>query len=162
MLARRAYSVAEMRRALARKFPGSDAPGEVIALLCAQGYLDDRKTAEQLASSLARNRRFGRHRVRRELKARLLDYHFIEPAIARAFEETDEHASLALHLDRKLRTLRPPLTSQKLASLCQSLLRRGFSSGDIIKMIRSRPELSPVADEVAVSDLEIKEGEIAQ
>jgi len=156
MLARRPYSVAEMRRALERKFPGSDAAGEVVARLRSQGYLDDKKTAEQLASSLARNRHFGPHRIRRELKARLLDYRFIEPAIARAFEETDERASLERLLDRKLRTLKRPLTRQKLASLCQTLLRRGFSSGDIIKTMRSRPELRPIAEDADLSDLEVE------
>lgn len=156
MLARRPYSVAEMRRTLGRKFPGADAVSEVVARLRAQGYLDDRKTAEQLASSLARNRRFGRHRVRRELKARLLDYRFIEPAIERAFEETDERASLELLLGRKLRTLKLPLTRQKLASLCQTLLRRGFSSGDIIKAVHARPELRPIAGDADISDLEVE------
>jgi regulatory protein len=154
MLARRAYSVAEMRRALARKFPGSDATGEVIALLRAQGYLDDRKTAEQLASSLARNRRFGRHRVRRELKARLLDYRFIEPAIARAFEETDERALLEDLLTRKIRALHLPLSRARVASLCRSLLRQGFAAGDIMKAVQSRRELRPVAGNADLDTLE--------
>jgi regulatory protein len=162
LLARRPYSVAEMGRTLERKFPGSEAAREVVARLRAQGYLDDRKTAEQLASSLARNRRFGRHRVRRELKSRLFDYRFIEPALERAFEETDERASLELLLERKLRALKLPLSRQKLASLCRTLLRQGFASGDIIKTIRSRPELTAVADEVDFSGLETKGSENVQ
>ncbi len=149
MLARRAYSVAEMRRALEKKFPDSEATLEAVARLRAHGYLDDRKVAEQIAGSLARNRGFGRHRIRRELKARLFDYRFIEPALERAFEETDERRSLELLLDRKLHTLKLPLTRQKLASLCQTLLRRGFASGDIMKAVRGRPELHTVADVLA-------------
>jgi regulatory protein len=162
MLARRPYSAAEMRRALERKFPGSDAVNEAIARLRAQGYLDDRKTAEQVASSLARHRRFGPHRIRRELKARLLDYRFIEPAIERAFEETDERALLDEALARKLRTLRLPLTEARLASLCRGLLRRGFAAGDIMKAVRGRPELRPVADDIEVDALEEAEGKNAE
>ena len=162
MLARRAYSVAEMRRALERKFPDSEAARETVARLRANGYLDDRKVAEQIAGSLARNRGFGHHRIRRELKARLFDYRFIEPALERAFEETDERHSLELLLDRKLRTLRLPLTRQKLASLCQTLLRRGFSSGDIMKTVRSRPELRPVADYAELIGLEETEDRDAE
>jgi regulatory protein len=154
MLARRPYSVAEMRRALERQFPGSDAAGEAVARLRAQGYLDDRKTAEQVASSLARRRHYGPHRIRRELKARWLDYRFIEPAIERAFEETDERASLKLLLDRKLRTLKLPLTPSRLAALCRSLLRQGFASSDIMKAVRARSELRPVADGAVLDDLE--------
>jgi hypothetical protein len=36
----------------------------------------------------------------------------------------------------------------------QSLMRRGFSSGDIIKAVRARRELKPVAEDV---DLESEE-----
>jgi len=159
LLARRPYSVAEMRRALEKKFPGSEAARETVARLRAQGFLDDRKAAEQVASSLARHRHYGPHRIRRELKARLFDYRFIEPAIERAFEETNERASLEIQLDRKLCTLKLPLTRPKLASLCQTLLRRGFSSGDIIKAVHTRPQLRPVAETVEMADLETEKGE---
>lgn len=146
MLARRSYSIAELRRALTRKFPSNPAVEDAIIRLRKLGYLDDRKFAEQYASQLARNRAFGPYRIRRELKAKLVNYKTIEPALVRAFEETDERQLLERALAKKLRTLRPPLTIQKLHSLCQSLLRRGFRSDDIIKVVRSRPELKPVAE----------------
>jgi regulatory protein len=154
MLARRPYSVAELRRALERKFPTHLAVDEAIARLRALGYLDDKKFAEQVASSLARNRSYGRHRIRRELKSKLVDYRQIEPALEHAFEETSERQLLERAIEKKLRGLRLPLTPRKLQSLCQSLLRRGFSSGDIMKAVRNRPELKPVAEEVNLSELE--------
>ncbi|MGE5327601.1 MAG: regulatory protein RecX, partial [Deltaproteobacteria bacterium] len=136
MLARRPYSVAELRRALQRKCPAHVGIEDAIARLRSLGYLDDRKFAEQMASSLARNRAFGRHRIRRELKAKLVDYRHIAPAIERAFEESDERELLNRAIDRKVRTMKLPITQRKLQSLCQSLLRRGFSSGDIMKAVR--------------------------
>ncbi|MGH8678328.1 MAG: regulatory protein RecX, partial [Burkholderiales bacterium] len=90
MLARRPYSVAELRRALERKFPGNPAIADAVARLRELGYLDDKKFAEHFASSLARNKSFGRHRIRRELKAKLVNYRHIEPAIEGAYEETNE------------------------------------------------------------------------
>jgi regulatory protein len=152
MLARRPYSVAELRRALNRKFPSHAGIEEAIARLRTLGYLDDKKFAEQAASSLARNRSFGRHRIRRQLKSKLVDYRHIEPALEHAFEETDERQLLARTIEKKLRSLRLPLTPRKLQSLCQSLLRRGFSSGDIMKAVRARPELKPVAEDIDLSD----------
>ena len=157
MLARRPYSLAEMRRALERKYPDSDQVGTAIARLRELHYLDDKKFAEQYASSLVRNRAFGRQRIRRELKAKLVDYRQIDPALSQAFEETSEHALLEQTLDKKLRTLHLPLTRAKLASLCQSLMRRGFRGGDILNAVRRRPELHPVADDVAAIDLESEE-----
>jgi len=147
MLARRPYSLAEMRRALERKFPDSEQVRAAIARLRELHHLDDKTFAEQYASSLARNRAFGRQRIRRELKAKLVDYRQIEPALSQAFEETSERDLLEQTLDKKLRTLRLPLTQSKLASLCQGLMRRGFRGGDVIKAVRRRPELRPVAEE---------------
>ena len=139
MLARRPYSLAEMRRALDKKYPDSDQVRKAIARLRELHYLDDKKFAEHYASSLVRNRAYGRYRIRRELKAKLVDYRQIEPALAQAFEETSERELLEQTLAKKVRTLRLPLTRAKLASLCQSLLRRGFNAGDIIKAVRATP-----------------------
>jgi SOS response regulatory protein OraA/RecX len=148
MLARRPYSVAEIKRALERKFPSDPAIQDAIARLRQLGYLDDQKVAEQVAYSLARKRAYGPHRIRRELKSKLVNYKYIEPAVEAAFEETSARQLLEQVLERKLRTLKLPVTWQRLASLCQSLMRRGFNSGDIMKAVRSRPELKPVAENV--------------
>jgi regulatory protein len=154
MLARRPYSVAEMRRALEKKYPDSSQVPKAIARLRELHYLDDKKFAEHYASSLVRNRAYGRYRIRRELKAKLVDYRQIEPALQQAFGETSERELLEQALAKKLRTLRLPLTRPRFHSLCQSLLRRGFNSGDIIKAVRARPELRPVAEAVEAADLE--------
>jgi len=152
MLARRPYSLAEMRRALERKFADSERVQAAIARLRELHYLDDQKFAEQYASSLVRNRAFGSWRIRRELKAKLVDYRQIEPALSQAFQETSEQDLLAQTLDKKLRTLRLPLTRAKLAALCNSLVRRGFRGGDIMKAVRARPELAPVADDAELAE----------
>lgn len=154
MLARRPYSVAELRKALERKF-GSAAPvSNALARLRQLGYLDDKKFAEHYASSLVRNRAWGRYRVRRELKAKLVAYRYIEPALSSAYEDTDERELLERALEKKIHALRLPLTPQKLNNLCQSLMRRGFRTGDIIKAVRARPELKPVAEQVDLTEIE--------
>ena len=155
MLARRPYSIGEMRRALEKKYPQSGQVAEAIARLREIGYLDDRKFAEHYAYSLAHNRPFGPHRVRRELKARLVNYREFEPAVERVYRDTSPQALLEQALAKKLRTLRLPLTHARLHSLCQSLMRRGFNVGDIIKAVRARPELAPVAEQIEQVDLEV-------
>jgi regulatory protein len=157
MLARRPYSIAEMRRALERKFGVAKAVAATIARLRELGLLDDKKFAQQYASSLARNRCFGRRRVERELKTKLVDYRLIGPALDQAFEETSERTLLERALDKKLRRLRLPLTRRKVYALCQSLLRLGFRSDDIMKVVRARPELRPVADNVETYSDELEE-----
>jgi regulatory protein len=154
MLARRPYSIAELRQALEKKCGDRERVSAAIARLREIGYLDDRKFAEQTAYSLAQNRAFGPHRLRRELKARKVDYKFVEPAVKQAYQETSPREVLEQTLEKKIRTLRLPLTLPRFHSLCQSLLRRGFNASDIMKAVRARPELSPVAEEVEVIDLE--------
>jgi regulatory protein len=154
MLARRAYSVAELRRALERTFPSNGAVASALARLRQLGYLNDKKFAENYAASLVRNRALGRQRVRRELRAKLVDYKAIEPALEQAFEQIDERELLERTLTKKLHGLRLPITRSKLHSLCQSLMRRGFSSGDIMKAVRARRELKPVAEDVDLESVE--------
>jgi regulatory protein len=152
MLARRPYSLAEMRRALEKKYPDSNQVRKAIARLRELHYLDDKKFAEHYASSLVRHRAYGRQRIRRELKAKLVDYHQIEPALSQAFEEKNERDLLEQTLEKKVRTLRLPLTRAKLAALCQSLRRRGFGGDDIMKAVRARPELRPLTEEAPLEE----------
>ena len=154
MLAARAYSVAELKQKLRRKGFAAAAIEEAVVRLKKLRFLDDRRLAEQYASSLARNRAFGRYRVERELKARRVDPRAVEPAVRAAFEETDERALLEMALDRKVRNLRLPVTRARLWALCTSLRRRGFRSDDIMKAVRARPELAPVAEEADLGALE--------
>jgi regulatory protein len=152
MLARRPYSLAEMRHALEKKYPDSNQVRKAITRLRELHYLDDKKFAEHYASSLARNRAYGRHRIRRELRAKLVDYRQIEPALAQAFEETSEGDLLEQTLEKKIRSLRLPLDRARLAALCRSLLRRGFRGDDIMKAVRARPELKPIAEDVELEE----------
>lgn len=148
LLARRPYAVAEIRRSLIKRFPNEVEVDAAVARLREAGYLDDRKFARQFASFLVRNRAFGRERVRLELKSRLVDYRFIDEALDLAFEETSEQTLLEQALNKKLRTLRLPLTQRKFYSLAQSMVRLGFRSDAIMKAMRARPELKPVAENI--------------
>ena len=154
MLARRPYSLGEMRRGLERKFSAGPAVDQALARLRGLGYLNDAKFAEQTAYSLARNRAFGPARVRRELKAKLVNYKEIDPAIQQAYQDTPATEVLEQALAKKLRSIRLPLTRSRFHSLCQSLMRLGFNAGDVIRAVRARPELKPVADDVEALDLE--------
>ena len=150
MLSRRPYSVAELRRALEKKFPDSAEVPNVLARLRQLGYLNDARFAEAYASTLAHVRNYGRHRIRRELKSKLVDYGVIDQAVENVFASLDERELLERTVDKKIRTLRKPMTRSKLASLCKGLIRRGFRADDIMKVIRSRPELTPVAENIII------------
>ena len=129
-----------------------------IARLREMGYLDDRKFAEQFAYSLARNRAVGPHRLRRELKAKMVNSREIDSAVEHAYQDVPAEILLEQALDKKVRTLKLPLTRSKFHSLCQALMRRGFNASDIIRAVRARPELAPVAEALEPVDLETSTG----
>lgn len=153
LLARRPYSVAELGKALRRKFNDETAVRQTIAKLRRLGFLDDHKFAVQYASFLVRQRALGPDRIRRELALKRVSEPAIQAALEVAYQETPEEQLLERVLEKKLRRVRLPITVPKFYSLCQSLKRLGFRSDAIMKAVRSRPELAPVAEESGNDEL---------
>jgi regulatory protein len=152
LLARRPYSVAELRKALRRKFSDETAVKQAIARLLHAGLLDDRKFALQYASFLVRHRAFGPDRIRRELQLKRVGGPAVEAALTQVYEDIPEQRILERTLDKKLRSIHLPLTVPKFYSLCQSLRRLGFRPDVIMKAMRSRPELNPVAEVLSLDE----------
>jgi SOS response regulatory protein OraA/RecX len=138
LLARRAYSVAEMRRSLRQRFGEEASVNEAVRRLRQLGLLDDRKFSLERASSLARHRGFGPERIRRELRLKQVSDEAAEAAIRQTFEEISESELLERALEKKLRIARLPLTRPQFYSLCQSLRRLGFHADDIMKAMREK------------------------
>ncbi len=152
LLSQREYSSRGLRRVLERKFPGDERLASVIRRLKEKHFLDDRRFAEHSASSLLRHRGFGPHRIRRELRAKHVPSDLISPVLDQVFEEVDERELVERALEKKLRSLRGPLTRRRLDSLYRSLVRQGFSTGVIISTVRAHRELDGV--ELSVPDAE--------
>jgi regulatory protein len=146
-LARRAYSVFEMRGYLERRAAEPDAARRVLARLRQERLLDDARYALEFARYRARARRQGPYRVTRELRARGVQDMHIEAAVAQAFAETDEATLVRKAIERRLRSLRGPFDSRKAASLYRTLLRSGFQSELIRRELTAvRRENMPTAN----------------
>lgn len=153
-LAARSQSVSEIRAKLRTKGFKPNIVAQTVARLKELKFLDDRRVAEHYAAALVREKAVGRVRAERELKARRVDPRVVAPALDTAYQETSEFAVLERLLDRKMRSLRLPLTHPRLYALCASLRRRGFRSDDIMKVVRARPALAPVADDLDFESLD--------
>jgi len=131
-LARRSQSIAELRQRLARRAVEPAAVARVLTRLQDAGLLDDHRFAFHYAAYRAR--RFGRYRIRRELRRKGLPEELIDQALAEVFpEEKDEVALVRLRLARRLRGKEQPYTEKVLRAAYQSLLRAGFSSAIILR-----------------------------
>jgi len=148
ILMRRAHSVSEMKKALIRRTTDEDLIQKVIVRLKQNGLIDDARYAKQFARQRTEIRHQGKYRVARELRARGVQDHHIETAVAEASANTDEAAQVRQRIDRKLKFLRGEIDDRKIASLYRTLLRAGFSSDTIRRELKRAttedlPEIDP-------------------
>jgi regulatory protein len=131
-LMRRAHSVHEMKKALARRCEDEKLVKAVLDRLKRSGLIDDERYAKQFTRQRAQSRKQGEYRIARDLRARGVPDKHIETAMKEVSSETDPSTILRSRIDRKLRLLRGEIDEKKMASLYRSLLRAGFSS-DLIR-----------------------------
>jgi regulatory protein len=136
-LARRAYSVHEMRVHLERRAPDPDAVRRVLDRLKAEKLLDDVSYARQFVRTRARTRLHGRFRIARDLRTRGIPDGLIDSALDAMEAETDEGKTVRTLLARRMKTLRGPLDIRRTASLYRSLLRAGFPAEIVRRELRA-------------------------
>ena len=147
-LLRRAHSVHEMKKKLERRSDNKLLVQLVMARLKENGLIDDARYAKQFARQRTENRKQGKFRVARDLRARGVPGRHIEAALEEAAKETDERAVVRQRIERKLRSYRGEIDEKKMASIYRSLLRAGFSTDVIRRELHSltREELPEIED----------------
>src|SRR5580704_8519197 len=138
-LARRAYSVYEMRIYLERRAEDKNVVKGVLDRLKHLDYLDDGRYARQFVRLHTELRKQGAFRIARDLRARGVPDRHIEAALAERSPDASESTLVRERLERRVKLLRALLDERRVASLYRSLLRAGFSSDTI------RRELSALA-----------------
>jgi len=132
ILMRRAHSVLEMKKALARRCEDEKLVKAVVERLKSEKLLDDARYAKQFTRQRTITRKQGEYRIARDLRARgVLDRH-IETARKDAAEESDPSAVIRQRIERKLHLLRGEIDDKKIASLYRSLMAAGFPA-DLIR-----------------------------
>jgi len=131
-LLRRAHSVHEMKKKLERRSDNKLLLQVVMARLKENGLIDDARYAKQFARQRTENRKQGKFRVARDLRARGIPDRHIASALEEAAQNTDEAVVVRQRIERKLRSYRGEIDERKLASIYGSLLRAGFSA-DLVR-----------------------------
>jgi regulatory protein len=146
-LTRRSHSVSEMKKLLLRRADSELLAQVVMARLKEGGKLDDARYAKQFVRQRTEIRRQGAYRIARELRARGVPDRHIDAALKSAASEnagtpSDEASLLRQRIQRKLKLLRGPNSTEKvddkkIASLYRSLLRAGFSADAVRRQLKS-------------------------
>ncbi|HET9400170.1 MAG TPA: regulatory protein RecX [Candidatus Acidoferrales bacterium] len=145
-----------MRKALERRCEDDSLVRRVLDRLKQEKLLDDARYSLEFARSRARNRKQGRFRIARELRARGVPDRHIEAALDEALAETSESEMLRKRIERKLRLARGPLDEKKRASLYRSLMAAGFGSDAIRRTLKESLAEAPAEEDGRITPEEIE------
>jgi regulatory protein len=134
LLSRRAWTRAELAARLRRRGAPAEVATEVVNDLVTRGYVDDAAFARQWVATRAA-RGYGAARLRMELRARGI----APPLIASALDGLGGDDALARAREaarRRLPALRRGRPDRVAPRLRDYLLRRGFSTGVVVRIVR--------------------------
>jgi regulatory protein len=155
-LGRRMRTVAELKRMMRSRVEESDA-GEakidrVVARLKEQRYLNDANFAADYTRLRQENSSFGERRVRQDLIQKGVHANVIARTLDAAYENVNEEELARQHLTRK--RVRKPVNEKEAARVVRMLVRAGFSTGVIFKILKKWD-----VDDEALSKLEAMDAE---
>jgi regulatory protein len=143
----RAHSTGEMREKLGRRAEKAEDVERVLARLKDSKYLDDHQFAEGYATARLSNEGFGKTRVLRDLRQHRVAPALAEKTVHAVYRDVDETSLIEEWIRRKYRTREREGLFQEdkdLASAYRRLLRAGFRTGEIVRVLKKfarNPEL---------------------
>jgi len=146
-LGARACSGGELRQKLVQRAARLEDVEATLARLKEYRYIDDRRFAESFATARLENQRLGKNRVSQELRRRRVAPALAQTIVDKTYKNVDEPALIEEFIRRKYRDApREELfrEDKQLASAYRRLLRAGFGSGNVIRVLKrlaANPEL---------------------
>jgi len=138
-LGARACSSGELRQKLVQRAARLEDVDTTMARLKEYRYLDDRRFAESFAAARLENQRIGKNRVSQELRRRRVAPALAQTAVEKTYRDVDETALIEEFLRRKYRNASRELLfgdDKQLASAYRRLMRAGFGSGNVIRVLK--------------------------
>jgi len=139
-LGRKMRTVAELKRLMRKRVKQQGEIGQllvevVVAKLKEQKYLNDTNYAESYSRFRKENEKFGRQRVVQDLKAKGVHGEIIEKTVGAAYQDVNEEQLAREFLGRK--RLRKPETQRDAAKVFRTLVRAGFGSKVIFRILKT-------------------------
>ena len=140
-LARKMRTVRDLKRLMRTRAEegeaGERAMDRVVARLKELNYLSDTRFAADYTRLRKENEKFGRRRVQQDLVQKGIHKELVASTLATAYDDVDEVALAREYIARK-RMKRPEGEDAKkqAARIMGRLMRAGFSSGSIFKVLR--------------------------
>ncbi len=137
-LARRMRTVRDLRRLMKLRAEegeaGERAMDRVVARLHELKYLSDERFAADYTRLRKEGQKFGQRRVQQDLHGKGVSKELVASTIATAYGDVDEAELARQYCERK--RMRAPVGEKEVARVMGRLMRAGFSSGAIWKLLR--------------------------
>jgi len=151
-LARRMRTVRDLRRLMKpRAHEGQQGERDmdrVVERLVELQYLSDTRFAQDYTRLRKENQGLGRRRVQQDLALKGVDKELAQTTLAAAYDEADEVALARAYCERK--RMQPPAgpdVQKQTIRLMNRLMRAGYSSSAIFKLLRNWKVATPEEDD---------------
>ena len=138
-LARRMRTERDLRRLMLTRAqpgePGAAAINRVVARLVELNYLSDTRFAADYTRLRKENQSHGRRRVQQDLALKGVAKDLAATTLAAAYDDSDEVALARAYIARK--RIQQPSDQKETVRLMNRLMRAGYSSGAIFKLLRA-------------------------
>lgn len=138
-LGRRMRTVAELIRLMRNKVEhgesGQTKIDRVIVRLKEYGFINDADYAANYARLRQENASFGKRRVQRDLAQKGVKAEVISETLDAVYEDVSEEELARRHLERK--GVKQPVDEKSAARVMRMLIRAGFSTGVIFKILKN-------------------------
>lgn len=138
-LSSRMLTVAQLKRRMRMRAEegeaGVQAMDAVVQRLKDLHYLDDTRYATDFTRLRQENEKFGKRRVQQDLMQRGVHGDVIKAAVEPAYEDVKEDALARQYIERK--RMKPPANEKETARIVRRLVRAGFSTSSIFKVLRA-------------------------
>ena len=137
-LGRRMRTVSELTRLMRAKVesaPSGQAKIDaVLVRLKEYGYLNDADYAANYTRLRQENASLGKRRVRQDLAVKGVQAELIKETLETAYQDVNEEELARRHLERK--GVKQPASEKEAARVMRMLVRAGFSTGIIFKILK--------------------------
>ena len=143
-LAHKPRTEQEVRRRLQREDVAPPIVDNVLARMRELGYVDDAAYAEDYVRNRFQSKQYGPRRIQNELVKRGIDRTAAERAVDRFFADHDAMAAARSHAEKRWpKIARDDNPQRRKQKLYRYLVRRGFASGTVYRIIDEMTEAVP-------------------
>ena len=138
-LSRRMRTVRDLKRLMKLRAEegetGEQAMNAVVERLIELKYLSDTRFAQDYTRMRKENQGFGRRRVQQDLAIKGVEKELAATTLAAAYDEADEVALARAYCAKK--RIKQPVEQKEVVRVMNRLMRAGYSSTAIFKLLRS-------------------------